>query len=301
MPDEKIKFTPRENQMNAEELLAIAGEFVKAGVHKIRLTGGEPLIRKDITEILTGLVKLPVQLAITTNGVLLDEYFDLLEKTQVQVINISLDSLNPKRFNHITKRNEFDRVWKNIQEAITRGFKVKLNTVLMKGVNDDEVLNLIELSIQHQLQVRFIEFMPFDGNRWDFSKMISEEEILNQVYQKYPKEQVQQLPNKKHATAKNFKLPDSQGSFGLISSVTSPFCDSCNRLRLTSDGKMKNCLFSNDEADLLTLFRAGKPIEQAVNLLVKKKHAVRAGMDSIDDFKTSDQHGLNRSMVRIGG
>ncbi len=301
MPDEKIKFTPRENQMNAEELLAIAGEFVKAGVHKIRLTGGEPLIRKDITEILTGLAKLPVQLAITTNGVLLDEYFDLLEKTQVQVINISLDSLNPKRFNHITKRNEFDRVWKNIQEAITRGFKVKLNTVLMKGVNDDEVLNLIELSIQHQLQVRFIEFMPFDGNRWDFSKMISEEEILNQVYQKYPKEQVQQLPNKKHATAKNFKLPDSQGSFGLISSVTSPFCDSCNRLRLTSDGKMKNCLFSNDEADLLTLFRAGEPIEQAVNLLVKKKHAVRAGMDSIDDFKTSDQHGLNRSMVRIGG
>ncbi len=301
MPDEKIKFTPRENQMNVEELLAIAGEFVKAGVHKIRLTGGEPLIRKDITEILAGLTKFPVQLAITTNGVLLDEYFDLLEKTQVQVINISLDSLNPKRFNHITKRNEFDRVWKNIQEAITRGFKVKLNTVLMKGVNDDEVLNLIELSIQHQLQVRFIEFMPFDGNRWDFSKMISEEDILNQVYQKYPKEQVQQLPNKKHATAKNFKLPNSQGSFGLISSLTNPFCDSCNRLRLTSDGKMKNCLFSNDEADLLTLFRAGKPIKQTVNLLVKKKHAVRAGMESIDDFKTSDQHGLNRSMVRIGG
>lgn len=301
MPNEKIKFTPQEHQMNTKELLAITREFVKAGVQKIRLTGGEPLIRKDIAEILTGLAQLPVQLAVTTNGVLLNEYFDLLEKTQLQVINISLDSLNPKRFNEITKRNEFDRVWKNIQEAITRGFKVKLNTVLMKGVNDDEVLKLVELSKEHDLQVRFIEFMPFDGNRWDFSKMISEDEILQQVYQKYPKELIEQLPSKKHATAKNFKLPDSKGSFGLISSVTSPFCDSCNRLRLTSDGKMKNCLFSNDEADLLTLFRAGKSIEQAVNLLVKKKHAVRAGMDNIDDFKTSDQHGLNRSMVRIGG
>ncbi len=301
MPNEKIQFTPRENQMNAGELLAITQEFVKSGVQKVRLTGGEPLIRKDITTILKGLSALPIQLAMTTNGVLLGEYFDLLEEVNLKVINISLDSLNKEKFNQITKRDYFDQVWENIHAAIEKGFKVKLNTVLIKGFNDDEILDLVELSLKYKLQVRFIEFMPFDGNRWDFSKMVSEEEILRKVYQKYPEKTIEILPVKKHATARNFKLPNGLGNFGIISSVTNPFCDSCNRLRLTSDGKMKNCLFSNDEADLLTLFRQGKSIGEAVNLLIMKKYKVRAGMNELEDFKTSDQHGLNRSMVRIGG
>lgn len=301
MPNEKIQFTPKENQMNAEELLAITQAFVEAGIQKVRLTGGEPLIRKDITTILKGLATLPIQLAVTTNGILLDEYFDLLEDVNLKVLNISLDSLNREKFHKITKRDVFDRVWKNIHLAIEKGFKVKLNTVLIKGFNDDEILDLVELSLKYKLQIRFIEFMPFDGNQWDFSKMVSEEEILHRVHQKYTKETIEILPLKKHATAKNFKLSGGLGSFGIISSVTHPFCDSCNRLRLTSDGKMKNCLFSNDEADLLTLFREGKAIEKAVSLLVMQKHQVRAGMNDLDHFKTSDQHGLNRSMVRIGG
>lgn len=301
MPEEKIQFTPKENQMNAQELLTITKKFVEAGVQKVRLTGGEPLIRKDIAPILQGLSKLPIKLAMTTNGVLLEKYFDLLEEVRLKVLNISLDSLNKEKFNQITKRDYFDRVWENIHLAIQKGFIVKLNTVLIKGFNDDEIIDLVALSLNYKLQLRFIEFMPFDGNQWDFSKMVSEEEILNKVYQKYPENRVEKLEVKKHATVKNFKLPNSLGCFGIISSVTKPFCDSCNRLRLTSDGKIKNCLFSNDEADLLTKIREGKPIQEAVNLLIMKKHQVRAGMKELTHFKSSDQHRLNRSMVRIGG
>ncbi|MFV0529959.1 MAG: GTP 3',8-cyclase MoaA [Flavobacteriales bacterium] len=301
MPDEKIKFTPQESQMNAEELLTITKEFVEAGVQKIRLTGGEPLIRKDIQTILKGLSQMPVELAMTSNGLLLNDYFDLLKEVNLKVLNVSLDTLKPEKFYQMTKRNEFDKVWHNILLAIEKGFKVKLNTVLIKDFNDDEILDLAELSLHHNLQVRFIEFMPFDGNCWDFTKMITEKEILASVYYKYPKNTVKKLSLKKHATAKNYKLSGSKGSFGIISSVTNPFCDTCNRLRLTSDGRMKNCLFSNDEADLLTLFRQGKSIKETVNLLVLKKYAIRAGMEKLSDFKTSNQHSLNRSMVRIGG
>ncbi len=301
MPDEKIRFTPKSQQMNVSEILTITKQFVDAGVQKIRLTGGEPLIRRDVEAILRGLSKFSIKLAMTTNGILLDEYFDILEEVNLKDINISLDSLDKDKFKKITKRDYFDKVLSNIYAAIDRGFRIKLNTVLIKGFNDDEILELIELSLKSKVDVRFIEFMPFDGNNWDFSQMVSQEEILDKVYNKYNKESVEVIPSKKHQTANNFRLPNSIGSFGIISSVTNPFCDTCNRLRLTSDGKMKNCLFSNDEADLLTLVRANKSIKEAVNLLINKKNKVRAGMNNLDDFKTSNKHSINRSMVRIGG
>lgn len=299
MPHENMQFTPTAQQMNATELLAIARSFVEAGVNKIRLTGGEPLVRKDIGVILRGLAQFPVRLAMTTNAVMLHKHFDLLEETSCTHLNISLDTLDKKRFFEITRRNNFDLVLANILEAKKRGFDIKVNTVLIKGMNDDEVLSLLKFFAEQEIPLRFIEFMPFKDNKWDMTKMVSEEEILEQVYHEFG--ETKALPVADHATAREYKLPGAKVSFGIISSVTNPFCDSCNRLRLTSDGKLKNCLFSNDEADLLQLFRAGKAITPAVNLLVAQKHAVRAGMVSAELFENKDTHQQNRSMVRIGG
>lgn len=301
MPVENMQFTPTALQMNATELLDIANTFVKAGVDKIRLTGGEPLVRKDIDEILRGLSKFPVRLAMTTNAVMLYKHFDLLEETGCTKLNISLDTLDKKRFFEITRRNNFDVVLENILEAKKRGFDIKINTVLIKGTNDDEVMSLLKFFAEKEIPLRFIEFMPFKDNKWDKSKMVSEEEILEQVYQEFGEAETEELPVADHATAREYKLPGAKVSFGVISSVTNPFCDSCNRLRLTADGKLKNCLFSNNEADLLKLHRAGKNITPAVNLLVAKKAAVRAGMVSSKLFENKETHQQNRSMVRIGG
>lgn len=301
MPHENMQFTPTAQQMNATELLAITRHFVEAGVDKIRLTGGEPLVRKDIDVILKGLAQLPVRLAMTTNEVTLHKHFNLLEETGCTRLNISLDTLNKKRFFEITRRNNFEQVLANILEAKKRGFEIKVNTVLIKGTNDDEVLSLLKFFAKEEIPLRFIEFMPFKDNKWDMSKMVSEEEILEQVYHEYGKAKTETLAVADHATAREYKLPKAKVSFGVISSVTNPFCGSCNRLRLTSDGKLKNCLFSNNEADLLKLFRAGETITPAVNLLVAKKHAVRAGMVSAELFENKDTHQQNRSMVRIGG
>lgn len=301
MPFENMQFTPTALQMNAEELLDITHSFVKAGVNKIRLTGGEPLVRKDIDKILRGLSKFPVSLAMTTNAVKLHKHFDLLEETNCTKLNISLDTLDKTRFFEITRRNDFDQVLENILEAKKRGFDIKVNTVLIKGTNDDEVLSLLKFFAEKEISLRFIEFMPFKDNKWDKSKMVSEDEILEQVYHEFGKTEIEELPVPAHATAREYKLPGAKVSFGVISSVTNPFCDTCNRLRLTADGKLKNCLFSNNEADLLKLHRDGQDITPAVNLLVANKAAVRAGMVSSELFENKETHQKNRSMVRIGG
>lgn len=301
MPVENMQFSPSAKLMNASELLEITNNFVKAGVNKIRLTGGEPLIRKDIDVILKGLAKLPVSLAMTTNAVMLHKHFDLLEETGCTKLNISLDTLDKKRFFELTRRDNFDLVLENILEAKKRGFDIKVNTVLIKGTNDDEVLSLLKYFAEKEISLRFIEFMPFKDNKWDKSKMVSDKEILNLLYNEYGEDKIEELPVANNATAREYKLPGAKVSFGVISSVTNPFCSSCNRLRLTADGKLKNCLFSNNEADLLQLHRADKDITPAVNLIVAKKAAVRAGMNNSELFENNETHQKNRSMVRIGG
>lgn len=301
MPEEGIQLRDREEFMTGEELLLIAEKFVELGVKKIRLTGGEPLIKKNIEQIIEGLSSLGVELAITTNAVLLDRYIDLLWDNEVKNINISLDSLKEDRFNNISRRSYFDRIKKNIDLAIDRGFNVKINVVLMRGVNDDEILDFIEWSRVDSVQIRFIEFMPFDGNNWDWESKISQEEIMNKVYEKYGAKNILRLEDDKNKIARNFMVSESKGSFGIISSVTNPFCDTCNRIRLTADGKIKNCLFSSNETDLLTEVRYGK-IENLEPLIidsVKKKKKFHGGITSFEKLKRDDI--VNRTMVSIGG
>ncbi|TCI85015.1 GTP 3',8-cyclase MoaA [Tenacibaculum sp. M341] len=301
MPEHGIPLTPKSHLMSADEVFEIAKIFVEKGVSKIRLTGGEPLVRKDFLDILKRLASLNVQLALTSNAVIIDRFVDDLKVYQVNDLNISLDSLQPEKFHHITKRNQFKKVHENLLMLIKEGFRVKVNVVLMKGFNEDEIVDFINLSQKYPISIRFIEFMPFDGNKWDKSKMVSYKEIMNVVRESFGENEVERLLDAQNDTAKNYKISGYKGSFGIISSVTNPFCDTCNRIRLTADGKLKNCLFSATESHLLPQLRVGKSIEAIIEKEVKSKFKVRGGMNSLEKLENPDLHSKNRSMISIGG
>jgi molybdenum cofactor biosynthesis protein A len=300
MPEDGVVLSPKSDLMTTDEVIHLAKLFVKNGVNKIRLTGGEPLLRKDIPVILEALKKLPVHLSITTNAVLVDRYIQDLKAAGVDHINVSLDTLQTKQFDAITKRNHFDRAYNNILLLLEEGFRVKLNVVLLKGVNDQEIIDFIKFTKENSISVRFIEFMPFDGNQWDQSKLVSSAEILKQVKESFGEEGFSSLPEEPNRTARNFKIKGYKGDFGIISTVTNPFCDTCNRIRLTANGKLKNCLFSQQETDLLKPLRQGQDIGHVIEAAIKQKKAVRAGMTRLEDFTNLDQHD-NRSMITIGG
>jgi len=287
--------------MTYEEIFSIAKTFVKHGVTKIRLTGGEPLVRKDADIILKKLAKLPVELAISTNAVTVNRFIDTFKSCGIRNINVSLDSLNAKKFNQITRRNNFKKVYDNIHLLIDEGFNVKLNVVLMKGFNDNEIIDFIKLTKTLSISVRFIEFMPFDGNKWNKEKMVSYTEIMALINTAFEENTVLRIQDAPNDTSKNYKIEGYKGSFAIISSVTNPFCDTCNRIRLTANGQLKNCLFSATESDLLTPFRKGKDIEPIIQKAVQAKFKIRGGMDTLEKLQEPTLHSQNRSMITIGG
>lgn len=291
MPNEKVNVTPSHQMMSADEIVAIAEIFIRLGVTKIRLTGGEPLVRKDAKEIILRLSKLPIELSISTNAVLVDEYIDVFKQANIHSVNVSLDTLNADEFFVITKRGDFERIQKNIFLLLSNAFKVKVNMVVMKNINEHAILDFINWTKDAPLDVRFIEFMPFTGNDWDRSKVFAQKEMMGLIASKYNFEKLVDKPND---TSRNFQVPGHKGSFGFISTVTEPFCSTCNRLRLTADGKMKNCLFSQTETDLLSAYRNGEHIESLIiaNIMAKKE-----ALGGRFDFEKIE----NRSMIKIGG
>lgn len=301
MPAEGIKLTPKAHIMTADEIVEIATTFVGFGVNKIRLTGGEPLVRKDAKDIILRLSKLNTELAITTNGVLVDDYIDTFKEAGLKTINVSIDSLQKEKYNQITRRDEFDRVTKNIDLLLANHFKVKINVVLIKGFNDNEILDFIHLTKDKNIQIRFIEFMPFDGNQWNKEKLVSYKEILDTVETFYATNQLIREQDQPNDTAKNYSIKGYKGSFAIISSVTNPFCDSCNRIRLTADGKLKNCLFSNTESSILDILRSGNSIIPYIEKNILAKQKIRSGLENDVEFSNHLIFNKNRSMITIGG
>ena len=298
MPEEKISCLPNHQLMKPEEIVGIARIFVDLGIQKIRLTGGEPLLRKDFGEIFSKLSCLPITLTMTTNGFLVDKYLDLFIQSKLKSLNVSLDTLKREKFFAITKRDHYTKVWQNIESLIQKGIEVKLNVVLMKNVNDDEVFHFIELTRRMPIHVRFIEFMPFDKNGWDKEKVVSFQEVMVDVYQHFD---VIKLLDEKHETAKKFKVHGFTGTFAFITTMSQPFCDDCNRLRLTADGKIKNCLFGKEELDLLTVYREGGNVEEVIQTSVSRKHAMMGGQFAASYQNTDSSTLQNRSMIKIGG
>ena len=301
MPAEGIALTPRPHLMTEDEIVAIAQTFVDLGVTKIRLTGGEPLVRKEAHGIIERLGQLGVQLTLTTNGLLVHDFISTFKKAGIKALNVSIDSLQKEKYKAITRRDSFNQLWNNIELLQQNDFQVKLNVVLIKGFNDNEILDFIALTKAQKLQIRFIEFMPFDGNQWNKEKLVSYAEIIEQVHSVYSETQLLRIQDQPNDTAKNYKIEGFKGSFSIISSVTNPFCSTCNRIRLTADGKLKNCLFSNSETALLPTLRAGNPIEPLIYENIQSKHAMRGGMDNDAKFQNPDLFTQNRSMIKIGG
>ena len=302
MPEEGIKLLPKEHIMRNEEIVDIAREYVNLGVNKIRLTGGEPLMRRGLDNILEGLQSLNVDLGMTTNAILLHKHWDLLKRTGCVNLNISLDSLRAERMNKLSRRDKFDIIMENILETIKRGFNVKINVVLLKGTNDDEIVDFIEWGRHLPITVRFIEFMPFSGNKWDWNKEgITLDDVVQKAKNHFGTDNIEKVNDAPNDTSKNYRVKGSVGQFAVIATVSNPFCDTCNRIRLTADGKMKNCLFSKSETDILKIHREGTPLKEAILKGVWGKKAVRGGMTDFEDFADKEQNQDNRSMIRIGG
>jgi len=298
MPEEDYEFTPASRLMQSHEIETLAKIFVDLGVTKIRLTGGEPLVRKDAKEIILGLSKLPVKLTLTTNATRLQDFSDTLAQAGIRSLNISLDTLQSDKFQLITRRDQFKQVYDNIRLMIQRGFHVKVNMVVMKGLNENEINDFVEWTRYEPVHVRFIEFMPFTGNRWTSNKVFSYHEMLELIETKY---EIIKLQDEKHDTAKGYQVPGHKGTFAVISTMSENFCSTCNRMRLTADGKLKNCLFSRAETDLLTALRNGEDVVPLIHQNIRSK-AKELGGQFTPDFEHLHAEDINnRSMITIGG
>ncbi|TLU98905.1 GTP 3',8-cyclase MoaA [Dyadobacter luticola] len=299
MPQEEMQFMPSKWLMQADEIQELAKIFVDMGVDKIRLTGGEPLIRKDFGQIIEGLGQLNTSLTLTTNALLIDQFISQLKDTGVRSLNVSLDTLKEERFFEITKRTHFLKTWDNIQLLLAEGFVVKVNMVVMKGINDDEVNDFVRLTLNEpNLHVRFIEFMPFKGNQWEMSKIFSYADLLTFISREF---EFTKLPGELHDTAHSFQVNGGAGTFGIIGTVTHPFCAGCNRIRLTADGKLKNCLFDTSEIDLLTPLREGKNVRELIYAHFHKKHFAYGGHVDFSEKQAKSEYEQNRNMIAIGG
>lgn len=298
MPEEEYEFTPHSRLMQPDEIESLAKIFVQNGVNKIRLTGGEPLVRKDAADIILRLSKLPVSLTLTTNATRLHDFADVLQQAKVRSLNISLDTLDADKFKIITRRDGFQKVMDNIHLMIEKKLHVKVNVVVMKGINDHEINDFVAWTKDLPVHVRFIEFMPFEGNRWSSNQVFTMEQMLEVIGRNYTPAPLQ---NDVHDTAKKYSIDGHKGTFAIISTMSSPFCSGCNRMRLTADGKMKNCLFSEKETDLLTALRNGEDVLPLIQESIASK-AKELGGQFTKDFEnihTEDLH--NRSMISIGG
>ena len=247
MPEEGVKLSPR--IMSTDEITRLASFFVDHGVKKIRLTGGEPLVRPDFFSVLNALFQLKQRglktVAITTNAIALNEKkIHRMRDEGIDAVNISLDTLRPEKFEFISRRKGWHLVLRNIKDAVEAGFRdrVKINVVVMKGLNDDEVIDFVELTQDIDLDIRFIEYMPFDGNKWNSNKLVPYREMLNRIRNRYPTLTPIISQDSKdffNQTSKPFKVPGFKGRIGFITSMTNNFCSTCNRIRLTADGHLK--------------------------------------------------------------
>ena len=298
MPEEDYSFTPASKLMQVNEIEAIAKIFIAEGVKKIRLTGGEPLVRKDASDIILALSKLSINLTLTTNGTRVHKFIDVLRDANVRSLNISLDTLHPDKFNLITQRDQFSQVWKNIQLLLAHGFNVKVNVVVMKGINDNEINDFIAWTKNSPVHVRFIEFMPFSGNHWSSNRVVTLQQILSIIGKHY---EFIPLASEKHDTAKKYMIAGHRGTFGVISTMSAHFCGDCNRMRLTADGKLKNCLFSKEETDLLSALRNGADIVSLIHQSISQKAKQLGGQFSQDFEHLHAEEIHNRSMITIGG
>ncbi len=299
MPDEGIALIPHDEVLRYEEILRVASLFGQLGINKIRLTGGEPLVRKGALDLIRGILQIQEigDLSLTTNGVLLGEFAPELVRAGIKRINVSLDTLNREKFAYITRGDRFPEVRMGIEKALDVGlFPVKLNVVAIKGFNDDEILQFARLTLEKPFTVRFIEFMPTAGvDFWNRDYVLTADMIRREIGKLGTLIPVDSEENDGPAT--RFRLEGAAGELGFISPISSHFCENCNRLRLTPDGKLRTCLFSDNEIDLRSHVRNHCSDEKLKGLLM----AALRNKPQRHTIDTSLFRKCQRNMAAIGG
>ena len=265
MPDEPIKFTDREEILHFEEIERFVRVAAGLGVNKLRITGGEPLVRRDLPELIRRLAVIPGirDIALTTNAVLLEQQAEALYRAGLRRLNIHLDTLDRERFRQITRRDDLPRVMAGIEAAVKAGFeRIKFNVVAVKNLNESDIVPMALFCREHGFEPRFIEFMPLDSQElWDRKKVLTADEIIAMISREVGP--LVEVPDRDpRAPATDYAYADGSGRLGFIASVSKPFCLNCNRLRLTSDGKIRYCLFAIEETDVKGLLRSGAPDEE---------------------------------------
>ncbi len=276
MPQDEYEWIDKKEILTFEEIARLVKLFIQAGVDKVRLTGGEPLVRRELHLLIAKLSRLEGlnDLCLTTNGSLLAEQIPALKEAGLKRINISIDTLDAEKFKRITKRGDLARVLEGLFAAKKSGFDpIKINAVVERGVNDDDILSLVEFSRENGIAIRFIEYMDVgNSNNWTSEKLVSKKEIIETIQARYPLREVGRAQGS--APSVDYEFIDGKGEVGIVASVTEPFCSSCTRARLTADGKLVTCLFSQVGYDLKVLMRNGatdEEISERIGSLWKKR------------------------------
>lgn len=295
MPEEDYVWLPREDVLTHEEMASLTGYFTDLGVDRVRLTGGEPLLRRDLPRLIRMLLqnRRITDIALTTNGILLADQIEALYEAGLHRVTVSLDTMRPERFRQLTRRDEYARVMEGIASVGRAGFTgLKLDTVAIKGFNDDELVALIEFGKRVQAEVRFIEYMDVGGaNEWSQQKVLSRAEMLTLLSGHYGT--IEPMPERGTAPAQRFLLPDGT-TFGIIPSTTTPFCATCDRSRVTADGMWYRCLYATAGTDLRKPLRAGASDDEM-------RAVIRAGWEGRRDRGAEDRKALERDGLRVGG
>jgi cyclic pyranopterin phosphate synthase len=264
MPLDEYQWIDKKEILTFEEIARLAHLFVDLGVEKIRLTGGEPLVRQNLDQLVAKLSVIDglKDLCLTTNGALLTEKVGALKAAGLKRVNVSIDSLDPEKFKLMTKRGDVSKVLEGIFAAKSHHLDpIKLNAVIEKGLNEDDILSLVEFSRDNGFAMRFIEYMDVgNSNNWTSEKLVSKKEIIDKIHSRYPLKEVGRAQGS--APSVDYEFVDGRGDIGVIASVTEPFCSSCTRVRLTADGKVVTCLFSDFGHDVKSLLRGGASDEE---------------------------------------
>lgn len=300
MPATDVEFMPREELLTFEEIERVVRVAVPLGIDRVRLTGGEPLVRRDLHKLVQKLDAIEgiVDIGLTTNAVLLAEQAQQLKDAGLKRLNISLDALDPEVFRQVTRRDSYDRVIAGINAARTAGFSpIKINAVSIKGLTEDQIIPFVQLARDTDTEVRFIEFMPLDADsQWQREKVLVASDIL-QIVEKEFGQTVPLESSNRNAPARDFTFSDGRGKIGIIASVSEPFCSSCNRFRMTAEGKLRNCLFSMEETDIRPMLRGTGSDEQIADAMIACVAAKKAG----HQINSADFAQPDRPMYSIGG
>lgn len=300
MPENGLTWIKQKELMTDEEMLRICSVFTKLGVDKIRITGGEPFVRKNSIELIRKISQLDglTDLSITTNGLLTEPYIPELKKFGIKSVNLSLDTLDKDRFFRITRRNSFDKVMKTLDSLLQHHIQVKINTVVMENENIEDIIPLVELTKTLPVDVRFIEEMPFNGGDTDVSLQWNFSQIYNHIKEYFP--EIQKIQDPKNSTATNYHIPGFVGNIGIIAAYTRSFCGDCNRIRITPSGILRTCLYEGTGVNLKDEIRMGKTDEELKSIIINSiQNKPKDGWEAQKLSLSASQ--IHQSMATIGG